>query len=336
MPDLTTTTADVLRSLEPERTLTGLLRLRCPSCTHDLRAVDPVAESQTVVCAACGFSLRNLGGIWRALTPAREQHFGLFVSEYECVRRQEGRGSSHSAYYLELPFKDLTGRNSGQWNIRSRSFRCLVGHVFPALGEQVPGPWHVLDIGAGNCWLSYRLARLGHKPVAVDLLDSELDGLGVATRYFAELARPFARFQAEMDRLPFSEGQFPLAIFNASFHYSEDYEVTLREALRCLTRPGHVIILDSPFYDLEESGRRMVAEKHAQFEAQYGFRSDSIPSREYLTKDSTEQLAKASHVEWRIIKPWHGLGWALRPWKARVRGRREPSQFFIHWITAGL
>ena len=39
-------------------------------------------------------------------------------------------------------------------------------------------PIRVLDVGAGNSWLSHRLASFGHQVVAVDRLDDELDGLG--------------------------------------------------------------------------------------------------------------------------------------------------------------
>ena len=87
-----------------------------------------------------------------------------------------------------------------------------------------------------------------------------------------------------MDHLPFAPGQFDVAIFNASFHYSVDYEQTLAEIFRCVRKPGHVIIADSPFYSCEENGRKMLAEKHAQFERRFGFRSDSIQNREYRSR----------------------------------------------------
>jgi len=136
-----------------------------------------------------------------------------------------------------------------------------------------------------------------------------------------------------MDRLPFAAGQLDVAIFNASFHYSEDYGRTLSETLRCLARPAHVVIIDSPFYDKERSGLEMVAEKHRRFEAQYGFRSDSVRSREYLTRDTLDQLASICGLRWRTIKPRHGLAWALRPWRARLRRQREPAKFFTFWAT---
>jgi SAM-dependent methyltransferase len=270
-------------------------------------------------------------GIFRALAPERELHFRRFIREYETVRAQEGRGSVFSDFYLELPYKDLTGRNSWQWQIRAQTFRCMERQVLPAIEGAYPLGLNVLDIGAGNCWLSYRMALRGHHPVAVDLLDSDADGLGAAKHYFSSLPDPFPRFQAEMDRLPFASAQFDVVVFNASFHYSVDYVRTFSEALRCLRNPGHIIIADSPFYDREESGQTMLEEKRAGFERQFGFRSDSIPSREYLTPGSLNQLAETFSLHWKILKPWYGLKWALRPWTARLLRRREPSKFHLFW-----
>ena len=39
----------------------------------------------------------------------------------------------------------------------------------------------------------------------------------------------FRRFNAEFDQLPFAEGAFDAAIYNASLHYSSDYARRLRK-----------------------------------------------------------------------------------------------------------
>ena len=73
--------------------------------------------------------------------------------------------------------------------------------------------------------------------------------------------------QAELDNLPFADSQFDLAIFNASFHYSENYDKTLAEALRCVRNGGMVVIADSPWYGDEWSGLQMLEERRALFAA---------------------------------------------------------------------
>src|SRR5208282_1698872 len=181
--------------------------------------------------------------IFRCLPPDRRSHFEQFVRDYELVRAKEGRGSNSPEYYLNLPFKDLTGRNTWQWAIRARTWRHMEKHVLPMLERAHPMGCDILDLGAGNGWASFRLSLRGHRPVAVDLLDNDSDGLGAARRYFDYTPNPFPLFQAEMDRLAFASNQFDVAIFNASFHYSVDYELTLRDVLRCLRSPGHILIM---------------------------------------------------------------------------------------------
>jgi SAM-dependent methyltransferase len=306
---------------------------RCPACFETLGNVDP--DLSGLSCARCGFVLSRKGGIWRGLSPDRVQRFERFAREYQHVRDLEGRGSPDPAFYLELPDRDLTGRNAWQWKIRARTFHFFTGKILAPAERRNPQGMRILDLGGGNGWMSYQLALRGHHPVAVDLLDNDLDGLGAVRHYASRLPQPFPAFQAELDRLPFESGQFDAAIFGASFHYSEDYERTLREVLRCLRRPGSVFILDSPLYRRDASGRAMVEERHARFQASYGFRSDSITSCEYLTPDSLARLEKACGVKWQVARPWYGLGWALRPLKARLLGRREPAKFYIFWTTVG-
>lgn len=320
------------RVMSISENLNGLCVL-CPNCHSRVSGANSSAD--TYLCPGCGFSISDEGGIYRALRPKRQPYFERFMEQYSLVRAKEGRGSSSSDYYLALPFQDLTGNNSWQWQIRARTFQHLEKHLLPKIERHYPNGCDVLDIGAGNCWLSYRLGLRGHRPVAVDLLDNEADGLGAGVHYLRQMKQPFPRFQAEMDCLPFGDAQFDIVIFNASFHYSVDYEVTLAEALRCLRRPGHLIIADSAFYHREESGRAMLAEKRASFKRQFGFESDSIPSREYLTPHTLKELADRFRIHWRVLRPWYGMDWALRPIKARLSGRRQPSRFYLFWGEIG-
>jgi ubiquinone/menaquinone biosynthesis C-methylase UbiE len=307
------------------------LSVSCPACRADIGPLRPHETTIQVTCAACGFVLRRERGIWRALALSREDKFRQFVQEYQTVRMKEARGTGGAHYFLSLPYKDVTGRNSWQWKIRGRSFRYLERKIFPQFEKNYIQAMDILDVGAGNCWMSYRLALRGHRPVAVDLVDNDQDGLSAARHYLSFLRPRFPRFQAEMDCLPFAGSQFDLIVFNASLHYSENYSQTLLETLRCLRRPGYVLIVDSPFYYCENSGRAMVEEKHAQFQKTFGFRSDSIASQEFLTRDILENLGQRHCIRWDIREPWYGLDWAMRPWRAKVLARREPAKFFIAW-----
>lgn len=310
----------------------GTFRLRCPVCQSGFPDVEFTQQRVRLTCSACGFVIQEVKGIVRALAPESKARFEKFVHDYQRVRTKEGWGSHTPDYYLALPFRDLTKQHKWIWRIRARTLRYMQRHLLPK--ERTSCGYRILDIGAGNGWLSYRLANLGYHPVAVDLLDDDVDGLGAARHYLAHSAHGFPRFQAEMDRLPFASGQFDAAIFNASFHYSSDYEKTLREVIRCLRHPALVIIADSPFYWRDQSGKQMLEERRAMFEEQFGVHSEGSHSREYLTLATLNELAGRLGIQWRVCKPWYGLKWALRPVKARLLRRREPSKFYLLWFNA--
>ncbi len=291
--------------------------LRCPRCFADVDMLD---------CAKCGFQIRIADGVVQALPPGRAEHYADFIHDYEGIRAAEGRGSDTDDYYLGLPYHDASGRNQKQWEIRARSFEHLMNGVLRPAGSGLK----VLDLGAGNCWMSFRLALAGYQPVAVDLLTNRQDGLAAGAHYDRHLPQSIPRFQAEMTRLPFRDGQFDAIVFNASFHYSEDYEATLREALRCLKDDGRVIISDTPWYSREESGQQMIAERQAAFIQRYGTASDSVSSLEYLTDERLRKLETQLSIQWTAHSPNYGFKWKMRPIVAMLRRRREPSRFRIY------
>ena len=295
------------------------LQLRCPRCASPLSGFS---------CGRCRFEMREENGVWIAMPEERIAHFAEFVRDYSHVRSAQGRGSTSRDFYLNLPYRDTSGKNSGQWAIRAKTFDVVTQRLLTRSAR--PGMQRILDIGAGNGWMSYRLTLRGFHPVAVDLLTNSTDGLGAAENFFPGLPELFPRFQAESVHLPFADGQFDVAIFNASFHYAESYSASLSEALRCVRRGGLVIISDTPWYSRDESGQQMLAERKSSFQRQFGTASDSIHSMEYLTDERLRQLQQELSIRWEIITPWYGVKWAMRPWIARLRRRRTPSQFRIY------
>ena len=293
----------------------------CPVCRTALTAPD----AARLRCVTDDLIYECRDGIWRFLTPEREAYYAQFMHEYQQVRAAEGRGAIDAAYYRALPFADLSGRFTADWSIRARSFNAFVQLVLQPLERAVNRSLHVLDLGAGNGWLSYRLAQRGHQIAAIDLLTNPQDGLGAFIHYEAS----FTPVQAEFDRLPFDGAQFDLTIFNASLHYAVNYEATLREALRVLQPTGQIVILDSPVYRSGESGAQMVREREAAFTQRYGFPSNALSSENFLTQQRLHDLADALQLHWQIIQPFYGWRWHLRPLWARLRGRREPARFAI-------
>jgi len=309
------------------------IRLRCPECAANLPSITYHALGQsheTLECHRCNYRMAQERSVWLALAESRQAHFRRFIELYEMVRRSEGRGSDDPAFYRSLPFQDRTGRFSWQWAIRARTYRHMTNRLLRVSEEQDSPSLTILDLGAGNGWLSHRLELMGHRPVAVDLQTNAFDGLGAAVHFQSSLPALFPRFQAELDRLPFADDQFDLAIFNASFHYSENYDATLKEAIRCLRPGGRVLIADSPFYRKEESGQLMLEERRTEFQKRFGITGPALASCEYLTEKTLTDLSGRNGLKWKTHRVWYGLRWATRPLVARLKRRREPSQFRIY------
>jgi len=248
-----------------------------------------------------------------------------FLEQYRQVRHTEGRGSEDPAYYRALPYRDLTGKNALMWAMRARTYRYFERKILPQWEREAHHPLDILDLGAGNCWMSYRLALRKHCPIALDIFDDPLDGLGAATRY----PMIIPAVEADFNALPFGMGMFDLTIFNASLHYSTDYIETLGEVRRCLRPSGHVVVLDSPVYRRPEHGQQMIEERKAAYLERYVFSSDALRSIEFLDEVSLAQLAGRLGIRWRVYRPWYGWRWHMRPIVSRLRWRRPPSHFRI-------
>ncbi len=287
----------------------------CPRCKGGLTQV----SQGHLFCEQDALDFHQVDGVWRFLLPERELHYSRFIADYESIRHAEGRFSAEASYYRSLPFKDLSGRFSNDWRIRAASFRLLQ--------RMLPAESTVLDLGAGNGWMSNRLASAGHQVFAIDLLVNPEDGLGAWKFYETN----FTPAQSEFIHLPFGKQFADVVVFNASFHYSEDYEVTLAEILRVLKPNGMVVIMDTPVYRHASSGQEMIAERRGEFYSRYGFASDSIQSEGFLTYARMKKLGAALSIDWRHVYPFYGLRWALRPWWVRLRGGREPAQFGL-WL----
>jgi SAM-dependent methyltransferase len=293
----------------------------CPRCRT---ALDRVAPDR-MTCPHDGLEFWNVDGIWRFLLPESEAHFARFIADYESVRRAEQRGSTSSDYYRALPFRDLSRRHTADWRIRARSYNLLVKNVLTRLQNPLERSLRILDLGAGNGWLSNRLSAQGDRVIAVDLLINEQDGLGAWKHY----EHSFTAVQAEFNHLPVMDRFADAVIFNASLHYSENYAETLREALRVLSPQGAIVIMDSPVYRRPASGEQMVREREAQFKEKYGFASDNLQSENFLTYARLNELAHELNLRWQRLTPFYGVRWMFRPLVAALLRRRDPARFHL-------
>ena len=247
------------------------IALQCPRCRSGMRGLE---------CLRCRFQMQVREEIYcMRFCRSERRIMRRFIDDYECIRSKEGRGSQNGEFYLGLPYKDASGRNAMQWKIRLYAFSNVLieerSEAAPLTRWAHPGSWRRQWLDESFAWhsLDSILSRWTCSQM------SRMVSLAQLPHYHRYLPKSFPRFQAEMLLLPFEDGQFDAIVFNASFHYSEDYEASLREALRCLRIGGTVIISDTPWYSREESGRQMIAERHAAFLQRYGTASDSINAK---------------------------------------------------------
>jgi len=212
------------------------------------------------------------------------------------------------------------------WRLRAATFRNLArrARLGPAPAAQGLA---VLDLGAGNGWLSNRLSEVGCVCVAVDWLDDDEDGLGAARHY----AVPFTRVQADFDHLPLTPAQFDLVIYNASLHYSADVEASLGHGASMLRPGGRLAILDSPTFRSKASAEQMVAaqlQRHGAGQAQ----PEAIrPGQGFLLARELRQTGLRLGLDLHYWPTRGDLGWALRRQWAGLKLRREPASFGL-WL----
>jgi SAM-dependent methyltransferase len=256
-----------------------------------------------------------------------------FIEAYGQHRTEEGYEGLSDAELLALPYLQ-TGALAAIWQIRARTFRRFEREIVNPRADALNRRLTVLDVGAGNGWLSYRLSLLGHSCTALDLRASGGDSLRTAARYANHLPTMFGRSAGDFSSLPFADRQFDIVAFNASLHYALDLATVLSEGQRVLHPNGRIAILDSPFYASSAHGEAMVAEKRRNAGRMFGDRSDvllGLPFIEYLTDDRLRSASTERGLVWRRFRVRYPLRYELRPIVAAFTRKRPPSRFDL-WV----
>jgi SAM-dependent methyltransferase len=218
----------------------------------------------------------------------------------------------------------LTNRYSSTWKVRAKTFQAFKKDVRK---EYSHSSIRILDLGAGNCWLSYRLAQQGYTVTAVDINIDSNDGLAVAQKLMRSGSVHFRCVRAEFDFLPFPARSFDVIIFNASLHYSSAPVQTIQRTLPLLNGQGTIYILDSPLYKNPESGKAMVNERLELYRSTFGLQRPERPTQSFLTFGQLEEIRSFANVT--TLQPAYGLLWKARRLFAMRFKRREPATFLI-------
>src|SRR6185436_5827407 len=129
-------------------------------------------------------------------------------------------------YLLAKPFSPIN---------RTQNARLL--HSFLVVAEQlrVPPGGRILDLGAGPAWVSELLAKLGYRPIALDLSHALLT-LG-KRRFEREDLTP--RFTVgDMTNLPIVTGSVDAVVVIDALHHVPGVAAVFRDAYRVLAVGG--------------------------------------------------------------------------------------------------
>jgi SAM-dependent methyltransferase len=298
----------------------------CPECRAVARATNGNGNGCSgFVCPRCGTAFETSGGIYRFLTRDRAAAAAPFECQYRHVRQREGFRSTSPDYYRRLPSVEPGDSHATVWRIRQESFELFRRHALPdGDAHQV----RLLDLGAGNGWLSHRLAALGHRVVAVDRLDDDADGLGACRHYPV----PFAVLQADFNALPLAPAQFDIVVFDGSLHYAAVPEDTLAEAGRMLEKGGALVVMDSPMFTTDRDGEAMVAGQLRQIAIDHEVLWPLQPGRGFLTFAALENAGRRLGLHGVFYRSRGPISWRLGRQMARFRLRRAPAAFGV-WVA---
>lgn len=297
-----------------------LPRFACPECSA---AAEEAGGGFR--CVRCGTRFDRRDGLFRFLAAHRAEAVEAFQRQYRLVREREGYRQSSPEFYRRLPTVPDDDPHAAEWRIRCESFGHLVRHAIPSSSD---GSVRILDLGAGNGWLSHRLAMSGHSLVAVDRLDDERDGLGACRHYPAAIAAVHADF----DRLPFAPSQFDVVVFNGSLHYSADPAATLAHARQMLAPGGVMAVMDSPMFADERDGKAMVADETRRIATALGTADVIRPGTGFVTFEGLERMTESLGLRGQFVPSNGSLGWRLRRPIARIRLGRAPAAFGV-WVA---
>lgn len=225
-------TDKVQATLEPDPPIDIV---RCVPCG----GVDLVFHSQGdrnnghVVCRTCGHHYAVRNGIVDALVPSP-----AIESERKGNLRlvAEDRAKADDTWLLGLPatFAALEPR--------------LASHAaYNALGDYeqlvellaLPLGASVLDLGAGCCWTTWRLAQRGWRAIATDVSKERFVGLASGDVYMRHCGVYFHRILFDMSApWPIRDNLVDAIMAFSSIHHAVDLAYTFREAARVLVPGG--------------------------------------------------------------------------------------------------
>ncbi|PIR12914.1 hypothetical protein COV49_03870 [Candidatus Falkowbacteria bacterium CG11_big_fil_rev_8_21_14_0_20_39_10] len=231
----------------------------CPNCQEfefkiliERRSDLEIREGK-LRCESCGFNFLIKKGIL------------FFHTKLSRSALNEGRALNKEISQKKLVFSQddkwlLNFPRSQQLDIEQRADRMMKvsannSLIFIKRLNQPGKKKRILEIGAGNCWLSAKLAE-DHEVVALDVFTPFPKGLEAAEVFIKHRNIYFERIKADMIKIPFKDRSFDIVLFSAALHHSSDLKRTLKDIYRILAPDGRIVLLNEPSKGLFGSRER--------------------------------------------------------------------------------
>ena len=140
--------------------------------------------------------------------------------------------------------RSFFGRVGSEWQaIRRELFG--FGFTEEALLGLLPTDWVVADLGCGSGDAAERLAPVVSRVLAVDREPAMLE----AARHRLSDHANVEFIEAQLDRLPFSDGALDAAVMMLVLHHQKDPQSNVQEVSRVLKDGGYLVIVDMVAHD---------------------------------------------------------------------------------------
>lgn len=240
-------------------------RLACPYCRGELSLKsedrDPVQKGK-LMCTLGGHEFVVDDGIPRLLRSEDQERFKKMEAELDRFWHLEGWVVSNPRDMWGIPYKPPLTKQWLSWKVKARSLDRLKQILVPE--EYIT----VLDAGAGNCWLSFRLAQCGHSVLAMDTNVGLATGLSAGAIYLQKV--DFDRVQGSMTSPPLKPASFDAVVCSSSLHHLGNPREPLRILSELLRPRGLLVVLNSPIHRDPGSSRRAEAERRSYLREKVG------------------------------------------------------------------
>jgi len=256
--------------------------IRCPICKHsNLKLCQELVNfleirEGKIICDTCkaSFPIKN-GVIFLDQNIGQEALKERVALEKEIEKQNRLFDFYTKEWLLSFPFNQQLG-------IDKRTDRIVKLSATNSLMFLEKYNWlpetRILELGAGNCWLTAKLAE-NYKCVALDILTAFPKGLESADIFIKQTGIFFERVVADMKDLPFKDDSFDIVLINSALHHSPDLEMTLKEIYRILSPAGKLILLNEPSVGWFGGGER----KKISQDRKHGINENRYTIQEWIT-----------------------------------------------------